>query len=218
MEGPLSRARLLLAALGCSLNTGCLEPAVPNHAPAYPFSDAFGDVFHWPTDRLPVRFYADPRGSLRIHVASAVDAWERQFLYGEFRGVMVDDSTAADVLVRWADSVPPNAPPDAGPPVRACGGLTQGFLDSTGAAFAEPFRTQLQILTGTVFTAGQLQACLQRTTIHEMGHALGLFQESPDSLRDIMASPPRVNQPSAGDRRTVETLYHTTPTIGPPPR
>jgi hypothetical protein len=51
-----------------------------------------------------------------------------------------------------------------------------------------------------------------------MGHALGLLQESPDSLHDIMAATPKVNQPSDGDRRTVEALYHTTPTIGPPPR
>ena len=37
-------------------------------------------------------------------------------------------STVADVIVRWADSVPPDAPPDNGPPVKACGGVTQGVL------------------------------------------------------------------------------------------
>jgi hypothetical protein len=196
----------------------CTEPMVPNHAATYPFADAFGDVFHWRADRLPVRFYAEPRGNLRALLAGAVDAWERQFLYGEFRGVLVDDSTAADVIVRWADSVPPNAPPDKGPPVKACGGVTQGSLDSTGTAFAGPFETEILILSGTVFTAGQVQACVARTTVHEMGHALGLFQESPDSLHDIMAVTPKVNQPSDGDRRTVEALYHTPPTLGPPPR
>jgi hypothetical protein len=51
-----------------------------------------------------------------------------------------------------------------------------------------------------------------------MGHALGLLQESPDSLRDIMATTPKVSQPSDGDRRTVEALYHTPSTLGPPPR
>jgi predicted Zn-dependent protease len=191
---------------------------VPDHSPTYDFTDAFGDVFHWPAGRLPVRFYAEPRGSLRSALAGAVDAWQRQFLYGEFSGTLVDDSTIADVIVRWADSVPPDAAPDAGPAVKACGGVTNATVDSTGTAIAGPFETQIQILTGTVYTAGQVQACVARTTIHEMGHALGLFQESPDTLHDIMGAPPRVNQPSDGDRRTVEALYHTPPTLGPPPR
>jgi predicted Zn-dependent protease len=216
VEGAVNRARALVAALAGALAAACTDPMVPSHAPAYPF-DAFGEVFHWPADRLPVRFYADPRGTLRTLVAHAVDSWERQFLYGEFRGVMVNDSNAADVIVIWADSVPPDATPDNGPAVNACGGLTQGFLDSTGMAFDGPFHTQLTVLTGAVFTPGQVQACMRRTTIHELGHTLGLFQESPDSVHDIMAAPPRVNLPSAGDRRTVETLYHTAPTLGPPP-
>jgi hypothetical protein len=209
--------RLLLIGIATAA-LACFEPMVPNHDPTYPFTDQFGDVFHWPENRLPVRFYAEPRGNLRALVGAAVDAWQSQLLYGEFSGTMVNDSTQADVIVRWADSVPPDAPPDNGPAVKACGGLTQGVLDSSGIAFAGPFETQIQILTGTVFSAGQVQACVARTTIHEMGHALGLFQESPDSLHDIMAAPPRVNQPSDGDRRTVEALYHTTPTLAPPPR
>jgi len=212
----VNRAHALVAAFGAALAAACTDPMVPSHDPAYPF-DTFGDVFHWPADRLPVRFYADPRGTLRTLVAHAVDTWERQFLYGEFRGVLVNDSNTADVIVTWADSVPPDATADTGPAVTACGGLTQGFLDSTGTAFDGPFHSQLSVLTGTVFTPGQVQACMRRTTIHELGHALGLFQHSPDALRDIMAVPPRVNLPSAGDRRTVETLYHTTPTFGPPP-
>ena len=213
----MSAARRLLAGIGCVFAAACSDPTVPARTPAYPFTDAFGDVFHWPADRLPVRVYADPRGDLRALVAHAVDSWERQFLYGEFRGAVVDDSGATDVIVLWADSVPPPAEPDVGPPVKACNGLTEGLVDSTGTAFVGPFHIELSVPAGPVFTPGQVAACLQRTTIHEMGHALGLFQHSPDSLSDIMATPPRVNAPSAGDRRTVETLYHTTPTLGPPP-
>jgi hypothetical protein len=35
---------------------------------------------------------------------------------------------------------------------------------------------------------------------------------------DIMYAFPRVTAPSEGDRRTVEVLYHTMPTIAPRPR
>jgi len=210
------RRRLVPLALTV-LAAACTDPMVPSHAPVYVFADAFGDVFHWPTDRLPVRFFADSRSNMPALVADAVTAWERQFLYGEFRGIMVNDSTAADVIVHWADSVPPAADPDQGPPVDACGGLTQGVLDSTGLAFAAPFETQISILTGTVYSAGQVQACLRRVVIHELGHTLGILREAPDT-QAIMYVTPRVRLPAAIDRRTMEVLYHTTSTLSPPPR
>jgi predicted Zn-dependent protease len=50
--------------------------------------------------------------------------------------------------------------------------------------------------------------------MHELGHALGLLQHSPDTT-DLMHSSPRVRAPS--DRRSVEVLYHTEPTIAPKP-
>jgi hypothetical protein len=207
--------RAAAAALGCLLAAACTDPLVPSRSAIYPFADIFGDVFHWPADRLPVRVYAEPRGDLAAQVTRAVDLWQRQLLYGEFTAVIVSDSSSADVIVRWSDSVPPPATPDPGPPVKACGGVTHGALDSTGQAFAGPFETEISILTGTVFTSGQVAACVQRTAVHELGHALGLFQEAPDTLA-VMFSPPRVSEPAAVDRRTVQVLYHTPPTLAPP--
>lgn len=198
------------------LLAACTDPLVPSRSVIYPFADAFGDVFHWPTDRLPVRVYADPRGDLAPLVRRALDLWGRQLLYGEFRAVMVSDSNHADVIVRWADSVPPTAAPDPGPPVEACGGVTQGALNATGQAFEGPFETAIVVLTGTVFTPEQVEACVRRTTVHELGHSLGLFQEASDTL-SIMRSPPLVSEPAPIDRRTVQVLYHTPATLGPPP-
>lgn len=204
------------AVLGGVLAAACTDPLVPSRKAIYPFADAFGDVFHWPTDRLPVHVYADPRGDLSALVSRAVDLWARQLLYGELKVVMVGDSNRADVIVRWADSVPPAATPDPGPPVAACGGVTQGVLDATGQAFEGPFETEISILTGTVFTPGQVAACVRRTTVHELGHSFGLFQEAADTLA-AMHSPPLVSEPAPIDRRTVQVLYHTPSTLGPPP-
>src|SRR5439155_971013 len=75
-----------------------------------------------PRWRPPVRFYAQPTGNLRFLVQHAVDSWAGVFLYGEFRGTLVADSTGADVIVQ-ADSVP-DVPPDPGAPVYACNEVT----------------------------------------------------------------------------------------------
>lgn len=207
----------LLGVLLGILAASCAEPAFPDHTPAYPFADAAGDVFHWPASRIPVRFFTDPRGDLPDLVARGLDIWQRQFLYGEFRGTIVGDSATADVIVSWTGNVPAPAPPDSGPPVYACSGVTQLNVDSTYEALSGPLHVFLWTIPGGAYSPGQVRACLQRTAVHELGHVLGLLQHSPDSL-DIMAAPPRVREPSDGDRRTVQTLYHTPPTLAPAPR
>lgn len=195
---------------------GCADPTAPSRLATYAF-DASGDVFHWPTGRLPVRFFADTRGHMRALVDRAVRLWEAQFLYGEFRAVLVDDSTAADVIVLWADSIPPDVPPDTGAAVFACDGLTNFTFDTTGTALSRAVRSEVGIRIGQTYTAGQVAACVRRTTVHEIGHAIGLLNHSPYS-GDIMWANDTAAVPSPSDRRTVEILYHTTPTIAPPPR
>ena len=187
----------------------------PDHTPAYPF-DISGDVFHWPVNRLPVRYFADTRGATRAYVERAIGLWESQFLYGEFRGELADDSTAADVIVVWETTVPPDVPPDPGPPVKACGGRTELTFDGSGTALAGPLHTYLDILAGS-YTPAQLAACMQRTVVHELGHTMGL-PHAPDSVVAIMNVTPLLPAPNDNDRRTVEYLYHVTPTIAPPPR
>lgn len=211
----MSGRRWLLA---LALVTACMEPDIPDHSLVYDFSDGFGHIFHWPADRLPVRFYADPRGNMAALVQRAIGVWQDQFLYGEFRGTMVADSNQADVIVFWSDSVPPDVPPDNGPPVKACGGLSQVATDSGADSLqlAGPIHSSVGVLINGS-TAGQVEACVRRTVIHELGHALGIIQESPDSA-DIMAVTPFASLPTRRDRETVQLLYHTVPNLRPAPR
>ena len=166
-----------------------------------------------------MRFYAQPAGNLRFLVQRSVDTWGAQFLYGEFRATLVADSTDADVIVLWSGSVPPDVPPDPGPPAYACTGVTSLPPLDASDRYTGPFHVQLSARPG--FTGAQVAACLRPTAIHEVGHALGLFQHSPDT-GDIMwapslSAPLAVDQPSEQDRRTVEVLYHTRATAFPPP-
>jgi predicted Zn-dependent protease len=198
---------LLLVALGCS------EILVPSRTPRY-LSDLAGEVFRWPGDRLPVRYFADTRGTMPDLVRTSLQVWEAQFLYGEFTGTVVSDSSAADVIVIWQDSIPPNVPPDTAGALGACDGVTSYVIDSTGA-MTEPIRVQLRVRLG--YTAPQVAACMRRVAAHELGHTLGILTHSP-ATTDLMYGTPATATPTNRDRNTAQVLYHTTSTIAPPPR
>ncbi|MEZ0335983.1 MAG: hypothetical protein ACAI18_18490, partial [Gemmatimonadales bacterium] len=57
-----------------------------------------------------------------------------------------------------------------------------------------------------------LAGCLALTSIHEMGHAIGIFAHSVNE-EDIMFTDPQVDLPSARDLGTAEVLYHLDSTI-----
>lgn len=215
--------KLRLAAILMAL-AACKDPAIPGRGGAYAYADTaiIGvdtsvTLFHWPASRLPVRFWADPRSNMRFLVERGVGVWQDQFLYAEFRGVVVDDSMAADVIVQWTDSVPPDVPPDTASAPNACAGVTTFDYDTTGFTLAGPIHVSLTVLTGgPPVSAGQIQACMRRVAIHELGHSLGLLRHSSFD-EDIMFGSPIVDYPSRFDRRSVEVLYHSQPTVQPPP-
>ena len=213
------------------LLVGCSDILTPSRTPRY-LSDLAGDVFRWPSDRLPVRYYADTRGMMPELVSRSVQIWEAQFLYGEFKATLVADSSSADVLVLWQDSVPPDVPPDTAGAVGACDGLTQYIIDSTAAlpprsgtgtmsgiepplTMTAPIRVHLRVRPG--FTGGQVAACMPRVAAHEMGHTIGILTHSP-ATTDLMWGTPTTDTPTTRDRNTAQVLYHTAPTIAPPPR
>ena len=218
--------RALVLAL---LLIGCSDILTPSRTPRY-LSDLAGEVFRWPSDRLPVRYFADTRGTMPELVSAGLQAWEQQFLYGEFKATLVTDSSQADVIVVWEDSVPPDVPPDTVGAAGACDGFTRYIIDTTTTAsgtnsptagveppltMTEPFHVYLRVRPG--FTEAQVAACMPRVTAHELGHTIGILTHSPANT-DLMWGTPTTQTPTNRDRNTAQVLYHTAPTIAPPPR
>lgn len=214
--------------------SACNSPTPPPRMQHYPVCigedllacTGIGDrglVFHWPADRLPVRYWvASEAGPVAGYARSALSVWQRQFVYGEYRGTLVTDSVAADVLVfvclsKFAQPCLPRTPPDLppnndAPRIAACSGrTTDSVID--GARLKGPMRVLMDF--DQRFPAQDVANCLARVTAHEIGHTLGLFGHSPDSL-DLMNGTPRVVEPSQQDRETAEVLYHTRPNLAPP--
>lgn len=165
-------------------------------------------AFAWPNASQPLRIWAQDSLGLVGHTTAAIQSWQAQFLYGEFRGTLVPDSSEADIIV-----VAGPAPADA--PVlpmmaRQCRGATDIAVDPLTFVLRPPMHIYIELRFAPDDPG--VDACLALTTAHELGHALGIFQHSTDP-DDLMYSDPVVAAPSARDRNTAERAYHTPTTI-----
>ena len=168
--------------------------------------------FHWDKADLPVRVWVENNDDLPGHVARAIEAWEAAFLYREFEATLVSDSTTADVIVLGG------SPGDLelrtkrlhGAMAPECSGATDLDVDEANTELRLPIRVFIDPSSSPDDPG--LDRCLALTSIHEMGHAIGIFAHSPNP-EDIMNADPEVESLSVRDRKTAEAVYHTAPTL-----
>lgn len=211
---PLASALAALTLLACGdiaapVRSGHYEWRLETPSSPGPGLDTLS--FHWDRSALPVRVWVEDTEGLPGHVARAIETWESAFLYHEFQGELVDDSAAADVIVSGAA---------AGAQLQRlrlhsalapeCAGVTELDIDVSASELRLPIRIAIE--PRVLPDDPGLEACLALTSIHEMGHALGIFAHSPNPA-DIMFTDPEVEVPSERDRTTAEVAYHTPPTL-----
>jgi hypothetical protein len=208
---------LTLATAGAGLS--CADIASPSRSAAYewrrivPTGPTTADTlsFHWPRSRLPVRIWTQDVMNLVQHVDYGIAQWKAAFLYEEFDAVQVADSNLADVIVsagfgpkggfsvmRLASRAP------------ECEGSTEVELPPGSLQIQAPIRVFVNPRFDPA-TPG-VDECLRLTTTHELGHALGIFNHSPDA-GDLMYPDPVVAVLSERDRDTVERAYHVVPNL-----
>jgi predicted Zn-dependent protease len=175
-------------------------------------------AFHWPRQQLPVRFWLAPDNALRPHLETAISRWEDAFLYGEWRGTIVTDSSSADIHVYNRQPGSGDAPTNLRrleSMAPECRGAYDFSTNLASTVLLRPMR--LYVWSRIAGDGPDLQRCYSITTTHEVGHALGIFEHSP-SNRDVMFPDPTLDGLSEQDRATAEFLYHNPTTMSPGPR
>jgi hypothetical protein len=214
-SGWLGISGLLAALLGCSDISAPLRDDLYEWRLFVPAAAGSGTdtlSFHWSRSALPVRVWVEDTVGLPADFDRAITVWKSVFLYREFDAQRVSDSIGADVIVRGGAL---SASPVSS--VRLSSALRPECSGATDLNFSDDnteFRTPVRIFIAPLASPDDpgLRECLALTSIHELGHAIGIFRHSPNAT-DIMFSDPVVPLPSALDRGTAEVLYHVPSTL-----
>jgi len=206
---------VLAALLGCSDISAPLRDDLYEWRLFMPAASGTGTdtlSFHWPRSALPVRVWVEDSAGLPADFDRAITVWKSQFLYREFDAQRVSDSIGADVIVRAGTTPGPQLSA-----MRLSSALRPECTGGTDVTFSldnTEFLTPVRIFIAPQASSDDpgLAECLALTSIHELGHALGIFRHSPDST-DIMFKLPVVPLPSTADRETAEVLYHLPSTV-----
>jgi predicted Zn-dependent protease len=205
----MTARRLLAAALAVGL-LSCSDSTAPTRSQLYEWRlvvDTDTLSFHWPRSSLPVKIWVQDSLGMPAHVEDAIATWRTAFLYGEYDAVLVSDSLAADVVVR-VGPLPVKA-------VATVGQLRTMFPGCEGETIVDTAATRFQLqLPVRMYihpkydpAQTDLSECFAVTTTHELGHSLGLFQHTSDTL-DIMYSFPQATALSVRDINTAQALSH----------
>lgn len=199
---------------------GCTDLLPPPAVDPYEYrmfvpADGGGTVpmaFKWPRAALPVRIHVEPASPLHAAVVEAMATWQGAFVYGEVRTELVADSATADVIVRNEIATKLPAGFRLAGSADGCLGQTDFDADVDAGELYPPFR--IRVWAQTTPDNPALAACYRATVLHELGHALGIFEHSPSS-DDVMNVNPTRSDLSERDRATIEAVYHLPTTLTP---
>jgi predicted Zn-dependent protease len=212
--------RCVCPAAALLVTAACTTPSVDGTAPPYdPTALTGGVIYHWPAGAgLAIHVVPEPAAdeALRTTVGSAAARWAGALGYREHTLRLIDEPSAADIIVRDARTPSPVE-------TIACGG--PGWTEAAASTFFCPAGDTARTLVLVSGPAGRVKVlvtvdvasiagdgALMAVVLHELGHALGIGGHSSVST-DAMFASPAVAFPSSRDARTLRYLLHRRPDL-----
>jgi hypothetical protein len=93
-----------------------------------------------------------------------------------------------------------------------CRGATDWVVDLERRELLLPFQVYVWSRIGP--EGEGLETCFELTVLHEIGHAIGIFEHS-NNVDDLMFGDPVRNSISDRDRATAEAVMHLPPNVTP---
>lgn len=205
--------RLLL--IVCIAVTACDAPNSMGDSPAYDPRLPGGIVYHWPLGRA-ISVYVDPASggdALREAVAPSAAGWRDSVYFAEFTVRVVDDPSAADVILHTRDAALlvetgtcVYSPPGAAGVTFFCPAEIGDTLEVLELLSGDPGRVKMDVAVDLSRISGN--TTVRAIVAHELGHVLGIGIHSNDA-GDLMFSVPTVERPTARDASALRWLLHT---------
>jgi hypothetical protein len=206
------RATLLALAATAGLAAACNDANDPLEIDTYPYKAVVPDgrggfdtlAFRWEDEHLPLRVWAEDSHGLRELTETALARWDDALRNETFEATLVDDSSDAHIIVRFRQTAGEFNVLRLQAQARACRG--EALIDIPAGNETVLIPIQISVFTGLDREDPDVQRCLDVTTTHEIGHAIGIFGHSPEP-GDVMHDDPTAAVPTHRDVATVRTLY-----------
>lgn len=204
--------RLVIAA--CAIAAlACGEGAGPSRVEPYdwqliiPYDSAGFRIdsltFHWPRSSVPVKIWVEDQSGLPGHITAAIQLWRDAFPGGAWSATVMADSNTADIIVRHLPASSALSAVRRETRRLSCEGATAVDTVATRFQLRLPMRVYVY---PSVPGAPDINECLATASAHELGHALGILQHSPDPA-DLMYSTPTATAPTDRDLSSARAAY-----------
>lgn len=179
-------------------------PGANSNRDYFAYATAKHGVLHWPASKGKIKVYSEPAVAVQGYRSSLGNTLKKSFQRwsaasaGKVQFEFITDRSAADIVCQWVDS-------PAALKSSAEGGEARLQFSLQGIRHVDILVLTMDNLTGKPISDVEIES----TCLHEIGHAIGLSDHSPNPNDIMYFSLTAKHEISARDVETLRMIYAT---------